>query len=176
MATFGWHFVSNTLRDGRPVPADGEWLAHDGRLELCASGLHFSPTPGEALAYAPGPILCRVELDGAIVIDGDKGVASRRRIIARHDMTDILRQFAQDEAVRVLQNAPAVVREFVTGDDALRVAGCAVAKAAVAARAAAAAWAAGQPVAAAWAAARADMRTAQATRFNALVASIFGVD
>ena len=23
---FYYHFVSDTLRDGRPVPADGEWL------------------------------------------------------------------------------------------------------------------------------------------------------
>jgi hypothetical protein len=33
-----WHFVSDTLRDGRPVPADGEVLVHKGPLILCASG------------------------------------------------------------------------------------------------------------------------------------------
>ena len=62
-----YHFVGETLRDGRPVPADGEWLEHDGELVMCQSGLHASPSPWEALQYAPGAVLCRVELDGEIL-------------------------------------------------------------------------------------------------------------
>lgn len=31
-----WHFVGDTLRDGSPIPADGEWLEIDGPVELCA--------------------------------------------------------------------------------------------------------------------------------------------
>ena len=49
-----YHFVSNALRDGRPVPADGEVLRHEGKLELCNWGLHFSRHPFDALKYAPG--------------------------------------------------------------------------------------------------------------------------
>ena len=37
-----WHFVSDKMRDGRPVPADGEWLFHDGVVHMCRSGLHAS--------------------------------------------------------------------------------------------------------------------------------------
>lgn len=86
-----WHFVGNTLRDGRPVPPDGEWLVHDGRVEMCHSGLHASRHPFDALQYAPGSILCWVECDDVVSEDGDKLVCRRRRIVARRDMTDALR-------------------------------------------------------------------------------------
>lgn len=93
--TVAYHFVGATLRDGRLVPPDGEWLEHDGPLEMCASGLHASLHPFDALQYAPGPVLCLVELDGTIVRDDDKVVASRRRIVRRCDVTDLLRAFAR---------------------------------------------------------------------------------
>ena len=35
------------------------------RLVLCAYGLHASPTPFQALAYAPGPILWKVRRCGS---------------------------------------------------------------------------------------------------------------
>ena len=35
-----WHFTGAALRDGRPIPADGEVLHHDGPLVMCESGLH----------------------------------------------------------------------------------------------------------------------------------------
>lgn len=90
-----WHFVGDTLRDERPVPADGEWLVHDGPVVLCEQGLHASIDPFDALQYAPGAILCRVELGGEIMHSNDKLAASKRRIIARRDMTDVLRYFAR---------------------------------------------------------------------------------
>lgn len=31
-----YHFVAETLRDGAPIPADGEWLTHDGDVVICA--------------------------------------------------------------------------------------------------------------------------------------------
>ena len=78
----GWHFVGSTLLDGRPVPADGEWLVHEGRLVLCESGLHGSEHPLDALRYAPGPVLCRCEFADIGERDTDKFVARRRRISA----------------------------------------------------------------------------------------------
>lgn len=30
-----YHFVGDTLRDGRPVPPDGEWLRHIGPIHMC---------------------------------------------------------------------------------------------------------------------------------------------
>ena len=97
-----WHFVEDTLRDGRPVPPDGEWLVHRGAVAMCRSGLHFSRHPFDALKYAPGAMLCRVEVDDIVDEDENKGVARRRRIIARRDLTRELRLFACDCAERVL--------------------------------------------------------------------------
>lgn len=37
-----WHFVGETLRNGDPVPADGEVLRYDGPVAMCESGLHAS--------------------------------------------------------------------------------------------------------------------------------------
>lgn len=67
-----YHFVKGTLRDGRPVPADGEWLEHKGSLVMCESGLHASAHPFDALRYAPGATLCLVELDGEIIDGGGR--------------------------------------------------------------------------------------------------------
>ena len=160
-----YHFVGDTLRDGRPVPPDGEWLEHGGEIEMCASGLHASLRPWDALQYAPGPVLCEVEVDGDISHDTDKLVARRRRIIRRVDLTPTLRAFARDEAARVLYlwDAPEVVRQYLTtGDESLRAAASAAAwyaaGVAVLDAASAAAWAAAS--AAAWDAASAAARAA----------------
>ncbi len=48
-----YHFVGDTLRDGRPIPADGEWLVHDGPVTICEAGLHASRHVFDALEYAP---------------------------------------------------------------------------------------------------------------------------
>jgi hypothetical protein len=86
----------------------------------------MSGQPSDALKYAPGNTLCRVELDGEIVPDGvpvDKYVGRRRRILARFDATDLLRRFAADKALSVahLWDMPAIVREYLTTlDDSKR--------------------------------------------------------
>ena len=119
-----YHFVGETLRDGRPVPENGVWLEHDGPLKMCASGLHASPTPWEALQYAPGAVLCEVEVEGEI-LEGDKLVARRRKIIRRVDLTEVCRKFARQQALSVshLWNMPSVVREYLeTGKEELRAA------------------------------------------------------
>lgn len=120
-----YHFVGTTLRDGRPVPADGVWLEHHGEISLGRAGLHASRTVLDALQYAPGPILCRVALAGARIDDTDKSVAQRRRILARIDATALLRDFARHCAREVLPlwDAPEVVRRYLeTGDETLRAA------------------------------------------------------
>ena len=120
-----WHFVGDTLRDGRPVPPDGEWLAHTGNLIMCKSGLHASKHPFDALKYAPGAMLCLVEVDGEIIEDDDKLVCRRRRIIARRDATSMLREFARVQALSVahLWQMPDIVRQYLeTDDESLRAA------------------------------------------------------
>jgi hypothetical protein len=154
-----WHFVGDALRDGRPVPADGVTLKHKGKLELCASGLHASERLIDALKYAPGPILCRVQMGGTIKKESDKLVARQRTILWRIDSTDVLRKFARQCALDVahLWNMPPVVRQYLeTGDESLRAAAGAAAGAAAwaAARGAARDAAGAAAWAAAWGAAR----------------------
>lgn len=122
-----YHFVGETLRDGRPVPKDGEWLEHDGPLEMCVSGLHFSRHPFDALKYAPGETLCLVEVGGKIIEpnDDDKGICSRRRIVKRVDLTENLRYFARMQAMFVIHLYPGepddiVLDYLMTGDSAAR--------------------------------------------------------
>ena len=150
-----WHFVGDTLRDGRPVPKDGEWLEHVGKLVMCETGLHASMNPLDALRYSPSTTLCRVRLGGKIIEDTDKVVAHRRRIVWRIDAEPVLRAFARGCALQAvpLWNAPDVVIRYLrTGDknirDAARDAARAAAWAAAGAAAGDAAWAA------AWDAAR----------------------
>ena len=148
-----YHFVGDNLRDGRPVPPDGEWLVHDGPMVMCKSGLHASRHPFDALTYAPGPILCLVDCDEIDAEDVDKLVCRRRRIVARFDATTMLRAFARQCALDVIHlwDAPQVVRDYLTGDDSLRDA----------ARAAA------------WAAAGAAARDAARADFNRRVEELF---
>ena len=119
-----WHFVGSALLDGRPIPADGEWLVHKGRLELCASGLHASTRVIDAMQYAPGGTVCRVAVDGRIKRAGDKLVAAKRVILWRLEATDdVLRAFARKAALSVIHlwDAPDVVRRYLeTGDESLR--------------------------------------------------------
>ena len=136
-----YHFVADKLRDGRPIPPDGEWLEHSGDLIPCQSGLHASLHPYDALRYAPGNTLCLVELDGEIIShEDDKVVARRRRIVKRVDATNMLRRFAADQALSVahLWNMPDIVKEYLsTIDENKRIAASASASAASAASASA---------------------------------------
>jgi hypothetical protein len=116
-----WHFVGKTLRDGSPIPADGEWLEFTGKIELCRSGLHASRDPFDALRFAPGNTLCLVDCAGDVVESKDKLVCSRRRIVARMEARELLLYFARMQALSVvhLWDAPGVVLDYLmTGDDA----------------------------------------------------------
>ena len=193
-AILGWHFVGESLRDGRPIPDDGVTLQHGGELALCKSGLHASIRIIDALNYAPGATICRVRCGGIIVESGDKIVASERTILWRVDGDSLLREFARTCAMDAIHlwEAPPIVRQYLeTGDTSLRPAAqnaaWAAARAAArdaaraaaqAARAAAwdaaqaaraAAWDAARP--AAWDAARAAQAAARAqnTRLEAMV-------
>ena len=120
-----WHFVGETLRDGLPIPKDGEKLVHPGKIELCISGLHASLHPFDALKYAPGQTLCLVECAGKVDKADDKLVCTERTIIARMDFSEPLRYFARMQALRVIhlwgQDPPDVVLGWLmTGDEGLR--------------------------------------------------------
>jgi len=186
MGATAYHFVGETLRDGRPIPADGEWLTHDGPVVICEHGLHASRRPWHALRYAPGNTLCLVECDGIVTEHDDKLVCVQRRILKRIDAEPLLREFARAEARRVahLWSAPDAVRQYLeTGDESLRAAARDAARAAArdAARDAAwdAAWAAARAAAwdAAWDAARDAARDAASDasgeRFDDMIREAF---
>jgi hypothetical protein len=89
----------------------------------------------DALRYAPGVILCQVEVDGITETESDKGVARSRKIIQRVDATEILRWFARDQALSVInlwgKCPPDVVLDYLmTGDEAARYAAWDAARAA----------------------------------------------
>ena len=151
-----WHFVGDKLRDGSPIPPDGKWLVHKGPLKMCESGLHWSRQPFDALRYAPGNTLCLVEIGGEIVEPTkgehtDKGISTKRRIIARMDAEELMRYFARMQALSVIhlnEDLPEVVEDYLmTGDESLR--------------------------AAAWEAARVGARDAAREHFNSLVYECF---
>ena len=137
----GYHFTGSSLRDGRPIPPIGEWMEHEGEIVPCQSGLHSSECPFDALQYAPGNTLHRVELEGGLVPHGDppdKWVGRRRKIVATIDAEELLRGFARWCALQVIDmwDAPPVVREYLeTGDERKRDAARDAAREARAARA-----------------------------------------
>lgn len=119
-----WHFVNDTLRDGSPIPADGMTLTHDGPLKICKTGLHASTKIIDALQYAPGNTICRVEVEGCESQGhNDKLVCRSRTILWRIDGEAILREFSRKCALDVIHlwDAPSVVRQYLkTGDESIR--------------------------------------------------------
>lgn len=93
----GWHFVTEDRRerfgDRRLIEA-GQTYTVEPPIALCARGLHASKRALDVLAYAPGPIVCRVRLSGQIVLDTDKAVATKRTVLQMADATRTLHEFA----------------------------------------------------------------------------------
>ena len=120
-----WHFVNDTLRDGIPIPADGELLRFDGKPILCQRGLHASLDPFDALQFAPGQTLCLVACGGMILHQKDKLVCTERTIIVRMDAEPLLRYFARMQALSCahLWTPDQVVCDYLmTGDESIRAA------------------------------------------------------
>ena len=72
----------------------GQILRHRGPLELCKKGLHASIKPLDALKYAPGSVVCRVECSGEVIYGEDKLVCSRRRVLWIEDASRVLCEYA----------------------------------------------------------------------------------
>ena len=157
-----WHFLREDRRLGygdRRIVEAGETLTVDCRPVLCRAGLHASVSPLDALRYAPGPVVCRVQLGGTIVRGDDKVAATERTVLWMYDSSPVLRHFARACALDVIHmwDAPEVVIQYLrTGDESLRDAARAAARDAAwddawdAARAAARAAASAAASAAAW--------------------------
>ncbi len=160
-----WHFSRDDgilgYGDKRKIKV-GEIHTVDPPVKLCKWGLHASQRVIDALDYAPGALLWRVELSGEIKSGMDKMVATERRYLACIDASVMLDRFAKACALSVvhLWNAPEIIMRFLLGDAAARDAARDAAWAATRAAARDAAWAAARDAAwaatrgAAWAAAR----------------------
>jgi hypothetical protein len=102
-----------------------------------------SVKPLDALNYAPGPVVWRVELAGDMDIGYDKIAATECKYLWGYDATDVLRLFARKCALDVvhLWHAPEiVVRYLKTGDESIRASAFASAFASARASARASAW------------------------------------
>ena len=177
-----WHFASGwKLRDGTALAA-GLTYKHTGPVVMCESGLHASRRPLDALQYAQGCVVSRVECRVLHAEDHDKLVCAWRKVIAAADAGDALSGFARWCASSVLRlwDAPAVVMDFLaTGEnkDAARAAAWAAARAAALASARAAAWASAKAAAkaAAMAAALAAAEAAQNSELESRLLLILGL-
>ena len=94
---FGWHFLpaDRRLRWGScEVVEAGRTYRAKGPLVLCENGMHASRRAIDALSYAPGPVVSRVELLGERLDDGDKSCARERLVLWLADATTVLHEFA----------------------------------------------------------------------------------
>ncbi|KKN29888.1 hypothetical protein LCGC14_0839660 [marine sediment metagenome] len=158
-----WHFGGNRLgfRDGRRFRIGARQKfrpTSDGhtKLRMCYCGMHASVDILDALSYAQGTIIRRVELSGKAITDKDKICAEYRKALWALDSEKLLRRFACRCALDVIDlwSAPEVVVQYLrTQDETIRAAAWDAARAAAWDAARAAAWDAAR--AAAWDAARA---------------------
>jgi hypothetical protein len=96
-----WHFCAD--RDGKPVLRDGTplkvgILRYKGAPEMCRLGLHASRRMADALQYAPGTWLSRVECWGSVEEQDDKLVCCNRRVLRYADVATALHRAACDVA------------------------------------------------------------------------------
>ena len=84
-----------------PPWKEGETRTLDGEIGICAHGYHASRTAWDALQFAPGPVLCLVEVE-PVEEHTEKLVSRSRRLIKAVNAERELREFAADCAERVL--------------------------------------------------------------------------
>ena len=81
-----WHFLQLDKKlqfdDGREV-VEGKALSMKGfnKPACCIRGMHASEDILHAIGYAPGPVLCRVRVTGALHFGGDKLSGKRRQCL-----------------------------------------------------------------------------------------------
>lgn len=100
-----WHFLPSDRRlnhgDGRLAIA-GETLSVEGPIRLCSFGLHACFNLLDAISYAPGTFVCRVEVWGDVRQWDDMCCGRHRKVLWMADASARLRQFAIECAERVL--------------------------------------------------------------------------
>ncbi len=103
-----YKFLRDDRRSGmgnEPPWGEGETRSVKGEIIPCERGYHASPTPWDALRYAPGSALCVVRLSGDLMPHGnpvDKYAARTCEVVRIVNVARELRLFAADCAERVL--------------------------------------------------------------------------
>ncbi len=119
----GWHWLPNDrmLRFGadRRVLGTYDTRSATGDLVLCRNGMHWSPRVIDALNYAQGSVICRVECWGDTIHRGDKSASEHRQIRWWVDAERVLWAWLCDEAERAC-NVAGVTDERSLGAIALR--------------------------------------------------------
>jgi len=94
-----WHWVGEDRRlrygDNRVVRAGHTYKAKGkGSIVLCQNGVHGSKRILDGLCYAPGPVVCRVNISGEIVQGSDKLAGRTRDVLWLLDASAVLHEFA----------------------------------------------------------------------------------
>jgi hypothetical protein len=129
MEVLAWYFAEENKRlrygDNRKIVV-GESHHFNGEPKLCERGLHGSVRILDALQYAPGPMVYRVELSGTMDIGDDKIAATNRKYLSGGiDISDVLREFVRKQALSVahLWDMPEVTKKYLeTGNESIRFA------------------------------------------------------
>ena len=103
-----WHFLPDNGRlryEDNRKPSIGRIYRATGELSLCKNGMHASTDIMDALSYAPGSILCRVEIIPPYLTGDDKVCGRGRKILWKIDAEMLLHEFACRCAVRALRIA-----------------------------------------------------------------------
>ena len=99
-----YHFLKSDMcsHEGHEPPwKEGETRTLDGEIVICVYGYHASRTAWDALQFAPGPVLCLVEVE-PVEERADKLASRSRRLIKAVNLERELREFAADCAERML--------------------------------------------------------------------------
>ena len=119
-----WHWLA-VGSSGKPVLRDGTllrkrvWLRYKWEPKICERGLHGSYTALDALKYAPGCYVTRVKVAAIHAEQDDKFVCKERMPLWGYDATAVILKWSKRVALDVvsLWDCPAVVLEFLNGDD-----------------------------------------------------------
>jgi len=108
--TYRWKFMREGLKSdhGELVWKLGQWQTHEGRLELCESGLHCSRNISQAFSFVHGEILARVEVWGRYLMNSKQEVWENMRIVRAY-------RWGKGDSVRLLVFAArSVLLDFET--------------------------------------------------------------
>lgn len=103
-----FHFLKNDMTSNsgnEPAWTIGEERTYKGKIVICESGYHSSPSWYDALQYAPGNMACIVEISEPVDRQEYKYVPQTRKLVDCRNAEKVLRTWACDCAERALKRA-----------------------------------------------------------------------